>query len=134
MHPATTAPAMPRMVPDSTWPVQNHRESMRSGRVLHAFSQANRSFTNHWGVRHAFAVMLQVRCHRTGAAKAWHPAEAIRICERLKEPIHPLITDVEVPEMGGQQVAAHVAACRQGIKLSVLPVFESLVDNRGICR
>jgi PAS domain S-box-containing protein len=62
-------------------------------------------------------------------------AEAIRICERHKEPIHLLITDVVMPQMGGQQVATHVAACRPGIKVLFLSGYtDDAIVRHGILR
>jgi PAS domain S-box-containing protein len=59
--------------------------------------------------------------------------EAIRLCETHTDPIHLLITDVVMPEMGGQQVAEHVAACRQGIKTMFISGYtDDAIMRHGI--
>lgn len=59
--------------------------------------------------------------------------EAVRICERHTEPIHLLITDVVMPEMGGRQVAERLAACKQGIKVLFLSGYtDDAVVRHGI--
>jgi PAS domain S-box-containing protein len=59
--------------------------------------------------------------------------EAVRICEQHTEPIHLLITDVVMPEMGGRQVAERLAACKQGIKVLFLSGYtDDAVVRHGI--
>ena len=59
--------------------------------------------------------------------------EAVRICEQHSEPIHLLITDVVMPEMGGRQVAERLAACKQGIKVLYLSGYtDDAVVRHGI--
>jgi CheY-like chemotaxis protein len=59
--------------------------------------------------------------------------EAVRIVERHTEPIHLLITDVVMPEMGGRQVAERLAACKEGIKVLFLSGYtDDAVVRHGI--
>ncbi len=59
--------------------------------------------------------------------------EAVRICERHTEPIHLLITDVVMPEMGGRQVAERLAACKEGIKVLFLSGYtDDAVVRHGV--
>jgi PAS domain S-box-containing protein len=59
--------------------------------------------------------------------------EAVRICERHTEPIHLLITDVVMPEMGGRQVAERLASRKQGIKVLFLSGYtDDAVVRHGI--
>ncbi|MFZ5723770.1 MAG: ATP-binding protein [Pseudomonadota bacterium] len=48
--------------------------------------------------------------------EARHGQEAVRICEKHPGPIHLLISDVIMPDMGGGKVAAAVRALRPGIR------------------
>ncbi len=59
--------------------------------------------------------------------------EAIRLCQSHTDPIHLLITDVVMPKMCGQQVAEHVAACRQGIKTMFISGYtDDAIMRHGI--
>jgi two-component system, cell cycle sensor histidine kinase and response regulator CckA len=59
--------------------------------------------------------------------------EAARFCERHTEPIHLLITDVVMPEMGGRQVAERLVACKQGIKVLFLSGYtDDTVVRNGV--
>ncbi len=59
--------------------------------------------------------------------------EAIRLCEQHPQPIHLLLTDVVMPEMGGRQVAEHLAACRPGIKILFLSGYtDDAVVRHGV--
>lgn len=59
--------------------------------------------------------------------------EAVRIVERHTEPIHLLITDVVMPEMGGRQVAERLKACKEGIKVLFLSGYtDDSVVRHGI--
>jgi PAS domain S-box-containing protein len=61
--------------------------------------------------------------------------EAIRLCEEYAQPIHLLITDVVMPEMGGRQVAERLAACKQGIKILFLSGYtDDAVVRHGILK
>jgi CheY-like chemotaxis protein len=46
--------------------------------------------------------------------------EALRVAAAHPGPIHLLITDVVMPEMGGRQVVAHLTATRPGLKVLYL--------------
>jgi two-component system, cell cycle sensor histidine kinase and response regulator CckA len=59
--------------------------------------------------------------------------QAIRVCEQHKQPIHLLMTDVVMPQMGGRQVAERLTACRQGIKvLFVSGYTDDAVVRHGV--
>jgi two-component system cell cycle sensor histidine kinase/response regulator CckA len=65
--------------------------------------------------------------------EAVNGAEAVRVCERHPEPIHLLMTDVVMPQMGGRQVAERLAACRQGIKVLFISGYtDDAVVRHGI--
>jgi PAS domain S-box-containing protein len=59
--------------------------------------------------------------------------EAIRLCEQFTDPIHLVITDVVMPEMGGRQVAERLTACRPGIKILFISGYtDDAVVRHGI--
>jgi len=59
--------------------------------------------------------------------------DAVRLCERHTEPIHLLLTDVVMPEMGGRQVAERLEACKKGIKVLFLSGYtDDAVIRHGI--
>jgi two-component system, cell cycle sensor histidine kinase and response regulator CckA len=59
--------------------------------------------------------------------------DAIQLCEQYTQPIDLLITDVVMPEMGGRQVAEHLAARRPGIKILFISGYtDDAVVRHGI--
>ncbi len=59
--------------------------------------------------------------------------EAIRHCSDHDGPIHLLLSDVIMPEMGGREVAAAVAAARPGIKVMFLSGYtDDAIVRHGI--
>jgi PAS domain S-box-containing protein len=61
--------------------------------------------------------------------------EAIRQCQSHPEPIHLLISDVVMPEMGGRQVAENVATIKPGIKVLFFSGYtDDAVVRHGISK
>jgi PAS domain S-box-containing protein len=61
--------------------------------------------------------------------------EAFRVCERHAKPIHLLMTDVVMPEIGGRQVAERLSACRPNIKVLFLSGYtDDAVVRHGIMK
>jgi CheY-like chemotaxis protein len=46
--------------------------------------------------------------------------EALEICKRFKDPIHLLLTDLNMPRMNGLQLAERVREQRPGIKIMIM--------------
>jgi CheY-like chemotaxis protein len=49
--------------------------------------------------------------------EAGHGGEAIRLAEKHAEPVHLLVSDVVMPEMGGRRLAERIVALKPGIKV-----------------
>ncbi|QEL15587.1 PAS domain S-box protein [Limnoglobus roseus] len=62
--------------------------------------------------------------------EAGHGGEAVRLAERYEGPIHLLVSDVVMPEMGGRLLAERLSASRPGIKV----VFVSGYTDDAIVR
>jgi CheY-like chemotaxis protein len=76
---------------------------------------------------------LALQCLGYNVLEAGNGAEAIRKCECHSEPIHLLITDVVMPDMGGREVAEKVAVIRRGVKaLFVSGYTDDAVVRHGI--
>ena len=58
------------------------------------------------------------------------PAEALRLCDSYPEPIHLLLTDMVMPEMNGQRVAAEAMARRPGIRVIYMSGYSDEVIQR----
>ncbi len=84
-------------------------------------------------VRAITKLMLQALDYTVLEARSG--VEAIRLCELHAKPIELLITDVVMPEMGGQQVAERVRARRQGIKALFLSGYaDDAIVRHGILK
>lgn len=55
--------------------------------------------------------------------QATHGREAIQLCEKHNEPIHLLVSDVVMPEMGGGKVAEVLIEMRPEIKVLFLSAY-----------
>jgi len=65
--------------------------------------------------------------------EARHGAEAILICDEHKDPIHLLMTDVIMPEMGGRQLAERVSAQRPETKILYMSGYtDSAIVHHGV--
>ncbi|MFL5245246.1 MAG: response regulator [Gemmataceae bacterium] len=76
---------------------------------------------------------LALECLGYTVLEAAHGAEAICMTECYPEPIHLLITDVVMPDMGGAEVAEKVAAIRPEIRALFLSGYtDDAVVRHGI--
>ena len=83
------------------------------------------------GVRALTRLALQT--HGYTVLEARNGKEALRVSERHEAPLHLLITDVVMPEMGGRLVAEHLTACKPGIKVLFLSGYtDDAVVRHGI--
>ena len=61
------------------------------------------------------------------------PEDALQIGERLKEPIHLLLTDVVLPRMSGRKIAEHLAFLRPDIKVLYMSGYtDDTVFRNGV--
>ena len=83
------------------------------------------------GVRRVLLEMLQqAGYHVLGACGG---QEAIDMCRASKAPVHVLITDVVMPNMGGRELAARLCQINPGIKvLFVSGYADSVVLHHGV--
>jgi CheY-like chemotaxis protein len=60
-------------------------------------------------------------------------AEAIKMCEQYTEPIHLVVSDVVMPEMGGRRLIERLTALRPGIKVLFLSGYtDDAVMRHGV--
>ncbi|MBI5710804.1 MAG: response regulator [Candidatus Eisenbacteria bacterium] len=52
--------------------------------------------------------------------EARHGKEALTVCEQHPGPIHLMVTDVVMPEMGGPELVKHLPTRRRGMKVLFL--------------
>jgi two-component system, cell cycle sensor histidine kinase and response regulator CckA len=65
--------------------------------------------------------------------EANHGGEAVRLAERYDGPVHLLVSDVVMPEMGGRVLAERLAAARPGMKvLFVSGYTDDAVVRHGV--
>jgi two-component system, cell cycle sensor histidine kinase and response regulator CckA len=65
--------------------------------------------------------------------EARHGGEALRLCGRHREPIHLLLTDVVMPEMGGRELADCLTSLRPEMKVLYLSGYtDDAVVRHGI--
>ncbi len=59
--------------------------------------------------------------------------EALKICEENKGPIHLMLTDVVMPEMGGRKLADHLKDLRSEIKVLYMSGYtDNTIVHHGI--
>ena len=82
-------------------------------------------------VRELVREMLEGDGYTVLAAR--HPTEALEIAGRPKGPIHLLLTDVVMPQMGGPQLAETLAALCRGIKVLYMSGYTAdALGRRGV--
>jgi CheY-like chemotaxis protein len=65
--------------------------------------------------------------------EAANGCEALQICKRHTGPIHLLLTDVVMPQMGGSELAQHVATMRPGTHVLFMSGFtDDAIVQHGI--
>ncbi|MBI3205874.1 MAG: PAS domain S-box protein [Myxococcales bacterium] len=82
-------------------------------------------------VRDLAARMLRRSGYRVLTAA--HGGEALLICEKHPGPIHLLLSDVVMPEMGGRELAERVAQLRPGVRVLFMSGYsDDDVARRGV--
>jgi CheY-like chemotaxis protein len=67
--------------------------------------------------------------------EARHGAEALVVCDEHKEPIHLLMTDVIMPEMGGRQLAERVSDQRPETKILFMSGYtDNAILHHGVLK
>jgi signal transduction histidine kinase/CheY-like chemotaxis protein len=70
-----------------------------------------------------------------GVITAANGGEALLISEKRKEPIHLLLTDVVLPQMGGRELAERLSSSLPGLKVLYMSGYtENAIVNNGILR
>jgi two-component system cell cycle sensor histidine kinase/response regulator CckA len=78
---------------------------------------------DHPMVREVVARILRICGYRV--LEANKGADALRLLDDYKDPIHLLLTDVLMPEMNGVELAEQVAALRPGIRVLYMSAYTS---------
>jgi PAS domain S-box-containing protein len=83
------------------------------------------------GVRHLARRTLEMAGYTV--LEAAHGGEGVRVAERHAGPIHLLVSDVVMPEMGGRLLAERLAAARPGLKVLFLSGYtDDAVVRHGV--
>jgi CheY-like chemotaxis protein len=76
---------------------------------------------------------LALEAHGYKVLEASRGQEAIRLCTTHQGPIHLLVSDVVMPEMGGREVAERLGALNAGIKMLYLSGYtDDAVVRHGV--
>ena len=76
---------------------------------------------------------LALEMHGYHVLDARNGADALRFCEQHEGPIHLLITDVVMPDMGGREIAERLATCKPGTRVLYLSGYtDDAVVRHGI--
>jgi two-component system cell cycle sensor histidine kinase/response regulator CckA len=76
---------------------------------------------------------LALQMHGYKVLEASRGDEAVRLCEKHQGPIHLLVTDVVMPEMGGREVAQRLGTLKPGIKVLYLSGYtDDAVVRHGV--
>jgi two-component system cell cycle sensor histidine kinase/response regulator CckA len=74
-----------------------------------------------------------LKMHGYKVLEAANGCEALQICKRHTGPIHLLLTDVVMPQMGGSELAQHVATMRPGTRVLFMSGFtDDAIVRHGI--
>jgi CheY-like chemotaxis protein len=74
-------------------------------------------------------IQLNLKSRGYAVLEARNGAEAVKICEVHKGPIHLLLTDVVMPGMSGGKVAEHVRAARPDARIVLMTGYTSRFEE-----
>jgi CheY-like chemotaxis protein len=105
-------------------PISTHRERIRGTETVLVVEDED-------GVRQVVVQMLQQEGYHVLTAQSG--ADALRLCDRVSEPIHLLITDVIMPKMSGRELALKLAPVLPDMKvLFVSGYTDSTIAQHGV--